>query len=145
MISGCTIETGDKLPSRARRLIKKDDVILSSIEGSLDSIALVTDEYDSAICSTGFYVVKSKYINPETLTLLFKNKYIQMILKQECSGTILTNVTKDNLAKVVLPIINKEIQELISSKIQQALNDYKEANDIYISIMSKIDSLYFDI
>lgn len=145
IIGGCTIETGDNLPSRARRLIRKDDVILSSIEGSLDSIALVTDEYDTSICSTGFYVVKSKYINPETLTLLFKNKYIQMILKQECSGTILTNVTKDNLAKVVLPIINDEIQKLVSSRIKQALNEYKKANDIYANIISKIDSLYFDI
>lgn len=58
-ITGCTEDEGQNLPTRARRKVSAGDVIVSSIEGSLDKIALVVDEYDNALCSTGFHVVKS--------------------------------------------------------------------------------------
>ena len=58
-ITGCTKEEGRNLPARARRKVSTGDVIVSSVEGSLDSIALVGSEYDNALCSTGFHVIKS--------------------------------------------------------------------------------------
>ncbi|MCF6319455.1 MAG: DNA methylase, partial [Proteobacteria bacterium] len=74
-INGCTIDLGGSLPSRARRKVETGDVIISSIEGSLDSCALVTKQYDGALCSTGFYI-----INSETLLVLFKSSLMQNIL-----------------------------------------------------------------
>ena len=53
-ITGCMIEQGQDLPSRARRKVTMGDVIVSSVEGSLDSIALIDEEYDQALGSTGF-------------------------------------------------------------------------------------------
>ena len=58
-IIGCTEDEGQNLPTRARRKVSAGDVIVSSIKGSLDSIALVGSEYDDALCSTGFHVAKS--------------------------------------------------------------------------------------
>jgi hypothetical protein len=51
------IVPGNELPTRARRKVKAGQVIVSSIEGSLQSCALVQPEYDGALCSTGFYVL----------------------------------------------------------------------------------------
>lgn len=45
-ITGCTKDEGQNLPARARRKVSAGDVIVSSIEGSLSSIALVGSEYD---------------------------------------------------------------------------------------------------
>lgn len=119
-INGCIEDIGLNLPSRARRLIKKGDVIVSSIEGSLQSCALITDEYDNTICSTGFHVIKSKDINSETLLVMFKSKAIQSLLKKGCSGTILTAISKAELEKIELPIINDKIQKKISSLIKES-------------------------
>ena len=66
-ITGHMIEQGRDLPSRARRRVAAGDVIVSSIEGSLSSIALIEKEYNQAICSTGFHVVNSRSLNSETL------------------------------------------------------------------------------
>lgn len=81
-ITGCTVAIGKDLPSRARRLVRENDVILSSVEGSLQSCALVTSEYDNAVCSTGFYVVHSDVMNPETLLMLFKSEPMQSLLNE---------------------------------------------------------------
>ena len=58
------------------------DVIVSSIEGSLDSIALIRGEYDQALCSTGFHVVNSQTFNSETLLVLLKSIVGQLQLKK---------------------------------------------------------------
>jgi len=116
-ITGFTHELGKDLPSRARRVVVKGDVVVSSVEGSLEKIALVTQEFDKSFCSTGFYVISSNIINPETLLVLLKNKIMKQLLKHVCSGTILTAINKDEFLKINLPIIDKNIQVQITEKI----------------------------
>lgn len=111
---------GAELPNRARRIIRKGQVIISSIEGSLQSCAYITDEYDGALCSTGFYVLESKYINSETLLVLFKSEAIQALLKQRCSGTILTGISKDEFLSMPLPKIGDDVQKEIAVLVQNS-------------------------
>ena len=121
-ITGFTQATGKELPSRARRKVSFGDVIVSSIEGSLSSIALITDELDGALCSTGFYVVKSNDINSETLLVLLKSPVGQLQLKKGCSGSILTAIGKDEFERIILPNINPKVQEEIKKKITEMYN-----------------------
>lgn len=129
-VTGCTVNFGKELPSRARRIVKEGDVLISSIEGSLSSCALVTKEYDGAICSTGFYVMKSKKINSETLLILFKSELMQNLLKQRCSGTILTAINNDEFKNLLLPIIDDETQQKIASLLQQTSKLKKQSEQL---------------
>ena len=126
-ITGCDIQDGENLPTRARRLVHQDDVIVSSIEGSLESCALVTDDYDGALCSTGFYVLQSSKLNPETLLTLFKSLPMQQLMKKGCSGTILTAISKPELEKLPVPIIRQEVQDEIAQHVQRSFALRKEA------------------
>ena len=138
-ITGCTISIGAELPSRARRLVRANDVIVSSIEGSLQSVALVTDEYDKAICSTGFYVVKSEIINPETLLVLFKSEPMQNLLKQGCSGTILTAIGRNELQNIVMPKIRNEVQTEIAKYVRKSISLRNEAKQLLESAKLKVE------
>ena len=126
-ITGCTVEQGKELPSRARRQVSEGDVIVSSIEGSLGSIALIEAEYDHALCSTGFYVVNSSKMNSETLLVLLKSMGGQMQLKKGCSGTILTAISKEKFREIVLPVISKEVQDKIQEKVVESAALRKES------------------
>lgn len=119
-ISGSTYEYGSNLPSRARRVVHTGDIIISSIEGSLQSCAIITEEYDGALCSTGFYVLSPRSINSETSLVLFKSSAIQALLKRACTGTILTAMNKDEFTAINLPVINKDIQNKIADVIRQS-------------------------
>ena len=100
-ITDCMIEEGQELPSRARRRVARGDVIVSSIEGSLSSIALIEKEYHQALCSTGFHVINSKMHNSETLLVLLKSIIGQLQLKKGCTGTILTAININEFRKIV--------------------------------------------
>lgn len=119
-ITGASLDLGCNLPSRARRKVSKNDVIVSSIEGSLASCAIVSEQHHQALCSTGFYVVSSEKINSETLLILFKSEPIQQLLKQGCSGTILTAINKDEFLNIPLPLVDANIQTQIADLIRQS-------------------------
>jgi restriction endonuclease S subunit len=118
-INGYTENFGSELPSRARRKVQKGDLIVSTIEGSLESIALVTEDWKNALCSTGFFVVNSDKINSETLLVLLKTKVGQLQLKKGCKGTILTAIGKEELFKIVLPKIDPKTQGEIKNNITE--------------------------
>jgi len=118
-INGYTENYGNKLPSRARRKVQKGDVIVSSIEGSLDSVALITENWTNALCSTGFFVIHSDKLNSETLLILLKTKVGQLQLKKGCKGTILTAISKDELKKIVFPRITPKTQKHVKEKITE--------------------------
>ncbi len=51
---------GKDAPSRARRLIKANDVLFATVRPTLRRIAIVPDELDNQVCSTGYYVLRPK-------------------------------------------------------------------------------------
>ncbi len=130
---------GGELPSRARRIVQKGQVIVSSVEGSLSSCALINSEFDGALCSTGFYVINSDKINSETLLVLFKSEPIQSLLKQRCSGTILTAISKDEFLNMPLPLINNVVQKEISVKVQESFRLRKEAKRLLDNAIKAIE------
>ena len=119
-ISGVETIIGAELPSRARRKVKAGQIVISSVEGSLQSCALITDNLDECLCSTGFYIIDSKDINPETLLVLFKSDVIQALMKQRCSGTILAGITKEELLSTPFPQVDEKLQKDIAAKIQES-------------------------
>lgn len=119
-IEGCTNAMFGELPSRARQRMATGQVIASSIEGSLDRCALVTPEYDKALCSTGFHRFCSQDINPETMLLLFKSWPIQQLMKRGCSGTILCGILPGALEHVDLPMVNPQVQKVLAAKVRES-------------------------
>lgn len=126
-ITDCTTDEGQNLPTRARRKVNTGDVIVSSIEGSLSSIALINDEYNNALCSTGFHIISSEVINSETLLVLLKSVAGQLQLKKGCSGTILTAINQDEFSKIVLPKISQAKQQEIQQKVTESFELRKQS------------------
>jgi type I restriction enzyme S subunit len=51
---------GKNAPSRARKLIKTGDVIFATVRPTLKRIAIVPEEYDNQVCSTGYFVLRPR-------------------------------------------------------------------------------------
>ena len=129
-ITGCMVEQGEDLPTRARRKVAVGDVIVSSVEGSLDSIALISEEYDNALCTTGFHVVQSDVLKSEVLLVLLKGSVGQLQLKKGCSGTILTAINKQEFSKIAVPKIREDKQAEIQEKVLASFRLRKRAKGL---------------
>ena len=82
IIDGYSEVLGQEAPSRARRILKSGDVIVSSVQGSLEKVALVSREQDGFLASTGFFQFRSKVILPEVLLVLARSPILQMQLER---------------------------------------------------------------
>lgn len=121
-----TLLLGKDAPSRARMSLKEGDVIVSSVKGSLDKVALVSKDYNGSVGSTGFFVLRPKNILSGCLLALSKSPILQLQLERESSGTILTAVPKESIKNIIVPKIKpqtqKEIHKLIidSHKLRES-------------------------
>lgn len=132
-------ELGENLPTRARRIVKEGDLIISSVEGSLNSCALITKEFDSCFVSTGFYVLRTKCINSQTLLVLFKSQFFQAYLKKFPSGTILSAISKEEVLNILIPKIDANTQAHIARYIQESLSLRAEARELLKEAKDKLE------
>jgi len=130
---------GEETPSRARRILRKDDVIVSSVEGSLEKVALVSKEYEGSLASTGFFQFRPRKILPGVLLVLSKSIVLQMQLKKECTGTILTAVPNESLKRILVPIIPIKIQQKIALLVQQSHEARKKAKELLGEAKGKVE------
>ncbi|PJC38942.1 hypothetical protein CO044_02350 [Candidatus Peregrinibacteria bacterium CG_4_9_14_0_2_um_filter_38_9] len=111
---------GADLPSRARMSLQKGDVVVSSVEGSIGKVALIDQDIENLIGSTGFFVLRTKEFTPEVNLILCKSPIMQLLLAREAQGTILTAIPNKSLERVVVPFFTKEIQKKITSLVQES-------------------------
>lgn len=108
---------GKEAPSRARMVIRAGDVIASSVQGSLDKVALVPDSLDGSVGSTGFFVFRPRTVESGYLFALIKSIVVREQMACEAAGTILAAVPAKNLKNIIVPKIpsskRQEIDELV--------------------------------
>lgn len=71
-------------PSRAKRKVQKDDVLLSTVRPYLKAFAKVKDKHDNLVCSTGFAVLRaSEVMNSEFIfQFIFSDLFLNKLLSQ---------------------------------------------------------------
>ncbi|TOO92135.1 restriction endonuclease subunit S [Vibrio parahaemolyticus] len=74
VISKPQLLKGEDAPSRARKIINTGDVLVSLTRPNLNAVALVTEEYDEQIASTGFEVIKPINVDSRYIFALTRSK-----------------------------------------------------------------------
>lgn len=141
IINGFSKVLGKEAPSRARRVLKTGDVIVSSVEGSLEKTALVDKEQENHLASTGFFQFRSKEILPEVILILAKSLVLQMQLQKECAGTILTAVPQDALKNIFIPVLPKESQQKIAELVRQSHEARKKSKQLLEEAKRKVEEM----
>ena len=129
-------------PSRAQMMVEKDDIIVSLTRPHHGSIALINDDLDSCVASTGFAIlreIKSPIINR---TYLYSVLRIQLCLSQmlqRSSGGNYPAITTDRLMQILIPIPKSEIQNDIAEIMQSAYIQKKQKDQEAEPLLGSID------
>lgn len=93
-------------PSRAKRVIKKNDILLSTVRPNLKNYVYIDKDIENGICSTGFCVIRSK-----------SNKYISKMIFYQIMSDSVTNYLVNNATGSQYPAVNSSIVSDIKIKI----------------------------
>ena len=110
-------------------LYPRKDTILFSKDGSI-GIAYNVREDMKAITSGALLhlTIKDKSIViPDYLTLVLNSKIVQMQSERDSNGAIIKHWKPDEIKKVVVPVISREIQEKIAEQVSESFKLRRKA------------------
>lgn len=113
------IET-DNAPSRARRSVKKNDILLSTVRPNLRAFAILTEIPERAIASTGFAVLRSKkdqVISEFLIHMLRHDKSVDQMVRMMGKGSY-PSINQSDVKSITIPLPSLEVQREIVSEIE---------------------------
>jgi type I restriction enzyme S subunit len=113
----------EKAPSRARQVLKAGDVLVSMTRPNLNAVALVPSHLDGSIGSTGFYVLRSKLLQPEFLFALVQSKNFVEAMSEMVQGALYPAVRPKDIAAYLFAFESIAQQTCIVEKLEELLSD----------------------
>ena len=117
---------GEEAPSRARMVVRAYDVIVSTVRPTRGAIAVIPEELDNEICSTGFCVLRPKReTNPYYLHCVLKLDSTAEQFRKFSTGTSYPAILDGDVLKTIVPGASKEEQDAISLTVRSAYEERK--------------------
>jgi len=130
-------------PSRAKRIVKKYDILYSTVRPNLKGYTLIYSDINNCIASTGFVVITSNNdINPIYLYTIIKNNKINEYLIKNATGTKYPAVDPSIFLtiKIKIPKNKQLINDLEPTfdEIEKLQGEVKEAETLYNQLINEL-------
>ena len=132
----------EKFPSRAQRVIKKNDILFSTVRPNLKGYAFINEEIKNGIATSGFALIRSKIIHPKYIySLLTDNSIIEFLMKNS-TGTSYPAVNSSIFEKIKIKLPkNKQLIkdfEPLFEQIEKLQTELKEAETQYKQFIEEL-------
>ena len=113
----------DESPSRARRIVKQNDVIVSTVRTYLRAIAGIDWDAKDTIASTGFAVITpDKKHSPAYIKYLMTSDAIVDEIQRESTGVSYPAINASRLSAIHIPDISLEEQKAVATYLDKQLS-----------------------
>ena len=110
-------------PSRAKQVLKAGDVLVSMTRPNLNAVALVPAHLDGAIGSTGFHVLRSRWLHPDFLVALVQTQSFIDAMSAVVQGALYPAVRPRDIAAYAFTFETPVQQTRIVAKLEELLSD----------------------
>lgn len=118
--------TFESSPSRARRIVRKGDIIVGAVRTYLEAIAQIMTSDENTIVSTGFAVLRPKEISDsDYYTFAIRSGAFMANVAANSDGISYPAINADKLVALSLPLPPEEERD----KIADLLHEYMEKMD----------------
>jgi type I restriction enzyme M protein len=112
---------GHEAPTRARRRVNKSDLIVSTVRPNRNAVAVIADESDDLVVSTGFAVITPTSINPLVLFAFLKTEPIYAQIVRKATAAMYPAVTEEDVLDILIPKLNDNQSEYIEKSIRESI------------------------
>lgn len=128
-ISMPDIKVPRNIAANVESLFLKKDTILFSKDGSVGIAYKVQEDMD-AITSGALLHLTVKNLDvilPDYLTLVLNSPIVQMQAERDSNGAVIRHWKPSDVAKVIIPVLDMDVQKDIAQKIQESFELRKES------------------
>jgi type I restriction enzyme S subunit len=106
-------------PSRARQRLKANDVLVSMTRPNLNAVAILPSEFDGAIGSTGFDVLRTQWIEPHWLFYFVRTDDFITAMTRLVQGVLYPAVRPKDIRSHSVPVPPRAEQRRIVEDIEK--------------------------
>lgn len=129
---------GAELPANAKRVLRKNDVIVSKVRTYRGAMALV--DQDGLVGSGAFTVLRENgQINKETLLTFLRSKPLLVWSLKPNTGTSYPVILDDDILNLPIPLFSKETQNKVKAKITESFNLRKQSKHLLESTKRAVE------
>lgn len=113
----------EDLPANAKIMVKKGDILISTVRPNRGAITVIEHDRDDLIVSGAFTVLRRKvksYFNNEFLKVLLRTEIYKDWLLQFNVGTSYPVIKDEDILNLVIPNVEETIQTQIADLIRQS-------------------------
>ena len=118
-----SVRMGKDAPSRARRIIHKGDVLVATTRPNLNAVALVGDDLDGQICSTGLCVLRpdGRWLDSNYLYRYTTHEPFVTALTEMVNGSMYPAVTDKHVMGQQIPLPPLTEQKRIAALLNEQM------------------------
>ena len=145
-IQNMTYYKKTKAPSRARMIVRENDIIISTTRPHRGAITLIDKEKDGFIASTGFAILRKPKIeiNKKYLLCFLRTQLSLNQLLQRGSGGNYPAITSEELKKLIVPIPKINVQNRIVQIMDNAYEIKKQKETQAKKLFDSINDYVLD-
>jgi type I restriction enzyme S subunit len=106
-------------PSRARQRLKTDDVLISMTRPNLNAVAILPSEFEGAIGSTGFHVLRTRWIDPHWLLYFVQTDDFIDAMTRLVQGVLYPAIRPKDVRSHVIPVAPLAEQRRVVAEIEK--------------------------
>jgi len=142
-VENMSLIIGKDAPSRARKLIKTGDVIFATVRPTLRRIAIIPEKFNEQVCSTGYFVLRTKkhFDNKLVFYFLQTNGFNEKMEKLQ-KGASYPAVTDTEVRSQIIPYPKSLTeQKRIVAKLDALSEQTKNLETIYRRKIADLEEL----
>ncbi len=112
---------GADAPSRARKLVESGDVIVSMTRPNLNAVALIDEQYNDCVASTGFDVLKPIEVEPRWIFAAVRSARFVDAMCEKVKGALYPAVKSADIREFEIPLPPLAEQTRIAQKLDELL------------------------
>lgn len=117
--------------------------VLVTRSGTIGNVGMVSETMEGLAASEHIIrvIAKEPDYNPGFIALFLMTPYGQHQVKSKIYGAVVDELTPEDLERVLIPDVPKQIQDTIGNKVIQAFDYKEEANRIEDSAVRTLEKL----
>lgn len=121
---------GDEAPSRATQTVRSGDVITTTVRPIRRLSAVVTDEQNGHVCSSGFAVLTPEEIEPELLLIYLRLPLVCELLDLHTTASMYPAISTAELMKTPISLPDDATRKQIVTKVRESFDARREARQL---------------
>jgi type I restriction enzyme S subunit len=134
-------KTVRELSTRARRVLKPNFIVYSTVRPYLKNIAVIEDDLENYIGSTGFNVFRTLYVELKYAFYYLLTPYVNNSFKNLMVGFNSPSITNDQFEKSLFPLPPLSEQKRIVEEIEKQLAKIKHLKENIIDNQKATEQL----